>query len=434
MRPGRRLLHLVLLVVVASVGGLVWPRSAPALIALTAVGVGFALRDLRRLRRTPEVQPRRVVATSLPLGVWSPVGLEVENPAGRPLRLLLTEVHPSSWQSRGLPVRLDLAPGEEVEIEYSVRPWQRGSETLGPCEVWIESPFGLWERRWRPGPGTAVRVLPNFRPLLKYSWLALDNRLEEMGIRVQRRRGEGLEFNQLRDYRPGDSQRQIDWKATCRRQKLISREYQDERDQRLVLLLDCGRRMRAQDGPISHFDQVLNAALLLTHAAVRKGDAVGLATFAGSRRWVPPTKGLAATSAVLEAVYDLQVTRETPDFSLAATQLAARLRRRSLIVLVTNVRDEDISDLEPAVRVLGGKHLVLVASLRERALREALAAPPRTLDDAILTSAVLVYDEARRRAHDRLAGRGVLTLDSEPDELPVALVNKYLEIKRRGIL
>ena len=179
---------------------------------------------------------------------------------------------------------------------------------------------------------------------------------------------------------------------------------------------------------------MLNAALLLTWAAVRHGDAVGLSTFGGETRWVPPLKGPTAMSAVLQAVYDLPTTRDASDYLAAAIRVAALQRRRALVVLVTNLRDEDSEDLVPALRMLGSRHLVLLASLRERVLQEVQAQAPNDLTQAVLLAAAHGYDQARRQAHERVAGRGVLTLDVDPERLPVALVEKYLEIKRRGLL
>ncbi|MBZ0112701.1 MAG: DUF58 domain-containing protein [Thermoanaerobaculia bacterium] len=412
----------------------VWPPLLPAWVLLGAVGVGILWHDRKGVLALDGLEVERRVPASLPVGVWTRVQLDLRNHGEAPLRLRVADYPPSESEVKEIPQQLELGAGRGARIDYGVLPLRRGETQFESTEVWCESRWRLWERKLVVGAPSAVRVLPNFRPAVRYALLSVDQRLDQMGIRVRRRRGEGLEFDQLRDYRAGDSERQIDWKATCRRQRLISREYQEEKDQRLVLLIDCGRRMRAQDGPINHFDQVLNAALLLTYAAVQKGDAVGLATFGGPTRWVPPLKGRHATSAVLRAVYDLETTDETPDFLTAAVQLSTRLRRRALVIIVSNLRDEDADDLVPAVRTLARRHLVLLASLKEAALREVLETPPNDLQEAVLLAAVHDYEGVRRQAHDRIAGRGVLTLDSEPENLPVALVNKYLEIKRRGVL
>ena len=188
-------------------------------------------------------------------------------------------------------------------------------------------------------------------------------------MRQRQRRGLGQEFHQLREFRDGDTLRQIDWKATARKRTPIAREYQDERDQQILFLLDCGRRMRSQDGELSHFDHALNASLLLGYVALRQGDAVGLMTFASEqRRYLPPVKGQAQVNVLLNAVYDLQSSQRPADYSDAVDALLKRQSRRALVVLITNLRDEDDEDLLNAVKRLERRHRVLIASLREDVL------------------------------------------------------------------
>ena len=434
MRPGRNALVVFFLILGVGLGAVVWPSWVMLWGVAGLVLAAALIRDARGLESQPRVEVRREVPKLLPVGVWTTVKLSLVNRSSQSLVLLITDHPPAGAEFRSLPQTVEIPAQEGLTLSYGVRPRHRGDVLFGQVEIWTRSRLWFWERRSFGGEASEVRVLPNFRPVTQYTVLAVEDRLGSMGIRVSRRRGEGLEFEQLRDYRAGDSERQIDWKATQRRQKLISREYQEEKDQRLVMLVDCGRRMRSLDGETSHFDQALNAALLLTYAATRKGDSVGLATFAGPERWVPPLKGRNAMSAIMQAVYDLPVTQEPPDYLEAATRLATRLRRRSLVVILSNLRDEDTDELLPAVRMLRRRHLVLVASLREKVLRRALEKPPETLGESLLVSSIFLYEEARRKAHERVAKSGVMTLDTEPDQLPVALVNRYLEIKRSGVL
>jgi uncharacterized protein (DUF58 family) len=277
-------------------------------------------------------------------------------------------------------------------------------------------------------------VFPNFAAVASYALLAIDNRLSQIGILQRRRRGEGLEFHQLREYRRGDSLRQVDWKATARSGKLISREYQDERDQQIFFLIDCGRRMNAQDDALSHFDHTLNAVLLLTYVAVRQGDAVGLLTMGGTPRFLAPRKSAGALNAVLNTVFDLQPTLRPTDYYRAALELMQRLRKRALVVIVSNLRDEDAATLNPALALLRSRHLVLFANLRERVIADTLARPVFELDDALAVSATADFLRAREAALRRVEARGGLTLDVEPERLAVALVNRYLDVKRGGRL
>ena len=193
-------------------------------------------------------------------------------------------------------------------------------------------------------PALEVRVYPNFVPLTRFALFSADQASRLVGAHLKRRRGEGTDFHQMREYRVGDSMRQIDWKATSRARKLISREYQDEKNQQLVLVLDTGRRMLAREDGLAHFDHALNAALVVAYLALRQGDAAGLLSTGEQPRWVPPRRGMAGIDTLLRAAYDLQPSATACDYLAMASELSARQRRRALVMLVTNVRDEDIEE------------------------------------------------------------------------------------------
>ena len=411
-----------------------WPAALPVWVG---AGGGLALLlalDAALLARlgTPGIE--REVTHSLALGVWSRVALRVQNRSRSPLRLVATDHPPPSMRTRGLPQPLTLPAGARVEISYGVRPQERGELYFEPAELLLASPLRLWRSRRRSGGQERVRVYPNFRAVMRYSLLATEHRTRQLGVRRRPRRGEGLDFHQLREYRPGDALRQIDWKVTARLHKTISREYQDERDQQIVFLLDCGRKMHARDETLSHFDHALDAVLLLAHVGLRQGDAVGLLTFSGERRWLAPRKGSSHLQPLLNTVYDLRTSTRASDYLAAAQELMARVPKRALVVLVSNLRDEDHDEISLAARLLGRTHLVLLASMRERVLASTLAASVRTLDDALRIAATHQYLASRARVHQQLRMTGVLALDVEPQQLAVTLVNGYLDIKSRGVL
>jgi uncharacterized protein (DUF58 family) len=236
----------------------------------------------------------------------------------------------------------------------------------------------------------------------------------------------------------------------------VVREFQDERDQAVVFLLDCGRRMRADDSlgaaPQSqgheaheaaaaacgsHFDQALNALMLLAYVALKDGDAVGALTFGhapGQQRHFAPAKGMGALNALVARLHDLEPSAAHSDYLAAARELMLRVPRRSLVVLLTNFRDEDCPELEDALRLMRTRHVVLLASLKERAIAELMAQP---LADARAISEVAAahwFERARAEAFRRLAGRDRLLIDVEPQELAAALVNRYHAVKRARLL
>jgi uncharacterized protein (DUF58 family) len=342
--------------------------------------------------------------------------------------------HPPDFEVRSLPVDLAIPPRRQARVDYQVRPRRRGDHRFAGLDLIVTSPLGFWQRKRFLALEDRVRVFPNFREVGRYALLATEHRLSQMGVRRRRRRGEGSDFHQLREYRAGDSLRQIDWKATSRFRKLISREYQDERDQQVIFMLDCGRRMRHCDAGRGHMDQALNALLLLAHVAASQGDSIGFMAFGGAQRWYPPLKGGNQLPHLLRQLYDLEASLSAADYLVAARELIPLQRRRALIVLLTNTRDEDHDDLLQAVRLLQKKHLVVVADLREAVLDQVLAQDVNDLDDALRFQAVNEYGERRTRNLEALRHQGSYALDLLPEQLPVALVNQYLAVKASGRL
>ena len=439
MLPGTRLLWTLAALAALAIAVSIFPDLQAQWMLLAGALLAVSLVDLFAARRirTPELE--RLLPATLALGVPVDVRLRVRNVSASPLSVELTDHPPHSFESHGLPRALRLGPMQWTELAYEARALARGEAAFAPAELRVYSPLKLWQITRRAGEATPVRVYPNFRALARYTLLATDNRLSQIGVLQVRRRGEGTEFHQLREYREGDAPRAIDWKATARTGRLISREYEEEKDQRVLLVIDCGRRMAAKDDApdgdrLSHFDHTLNAALLLAHVALRQGDAVGMLTMGGVERWCEPRKSVGAVHALLNRAYDIEPTLAVPDYELAASQVMRRMRRRALVILLTNLRDEDDATLLPALKLLRTRHLVVLASLREAIISRALGARVDSFDRAVTHAAAADYLVERSRAFRRIENAGAITLDVEPERLPIALVNRYLGLKRAGTL
>ncbi|ALI08607.1 MULTISPECIES: DUF58 domain-containing protein [Pseudomonas] len=395
--------------------------------------LALALFDAVRVRRLPSPRLQRQMPGSLALGRWGDVRLDISHDFVQPLHVQLFDHVPDGLDFENLPLSVELQPGQRSQVGYRLRPLKRGHFTFVQCETNLPSPLGLWTDKRLLEAVDHTRVYPDFARLYDGQLLAVDNWLSQLGIRQRQRRGQGQEFHQLREFREGDSLRQIDWKATARHRTPIAREYEDERDQQIIFMLDCGRRMRSQDGELAHFDHALNACLLLSYTALRQGDAVGLSTFASEQsRYLAPVKGTGQLNVLLNTVYDLDSSQRPADYQAAVTELLARQKRRALVVLVTNLRDEDDAQLLAAVKRLGQQHRVLVASLREEALDRLRQAPVQSLPEALAYCGTVDYLNARAELHKQLAAHGVPTLDSRPSELGAELVTQYLAWKKAG--
>jgi len=406
----------------------------PVWVAFAAMTAVAAAVDLTMLWGASAPTVRRRTPESLALGVWTDIGLEIHNRSGRPWTMEVFDKPPGTFETDGLPQRGRVPEGKKLEVDYRLKPTDRGEHSYEPVDIRLHGPLGLFRRQMECGGAREFRVYPNFEAVARYALLAVADKIGHMGIRQVRRRGQGMEFSHLREYREGDLSRQIDWKATARHQKLISREYEDERDQHIVFMLDCGRRMRASDGDLSHFDRSLNASLLLSHVALGQGDSVACSTFGGRDVWVPRQKGTGGMNVILSRLYDLEPSTAPSDFTRAARRVATRQRRRSLVILLTNLYDQLTDELLEAMALLRERHVVLVASLRELVVEQMLDRPLRRFDDALLTAAGHDYLQRRQETHDVLTSRGVMLLDVAPPDLSVQLVNQYIEIKRRGLL
>jgi uncharacterized protein (DUF58 family) len=440
MKPARLLLLLVLgwlaLGLLAALATIFeWPRgfevkalfwSYFALLAL------LAALDAGSQRR-PEIEVSRRLDPHLALGVRQRVTLDLVNHGARRLSLWVTDMPPAQLQMEGLPLRLDLEPGDSARVRYQVKPLRRGPAEFGRVCCRVRSAWRLWETRYRFGEPEQTRVYPNYKPLFRSSFVASDQLYSDLGMQLRQRRGEGTDFHQLRDFRIGDSLRQIDWRATARFQKPISREYQEERDQQVVFLLDCGRRMRARDGEISHFDHALNALLVSAFVALRQGDSVGLLSFAGQSRWVAPIKGRFQISRLLEQIYDLDSSGATSDFLEVAEQVMTRQTRRSLIVLISSLEPQDRDDLGAAARLLSRHHLVMVASMRQQVLTDTLDAEVVSIDDALRYCGVQRHLQQQSAMYAQLRSDNIIVADTPPAYMHSTLINEYMSLKRSGI-
>jgi uncharacterized protein (DUF58 family) len=444
--PSRLSIAIVTALVVASTAALiagvsivVVTQAAAVLAALLLLAMIGDVATTRRAWRESTPEMKRVLPAAFAIGVQKPVTLSIRVTGARTWHCSLYDHAPSSLTTEGLPLPLTLRGGTATDATYLVLPTVRGTVQFAPADVRLRSRLGLWEVFERLGSVEARRVFPDFAQVARYAWLAGDRRLQEIGIKTYQQRGEGTDFKQLKEYHTGDPVRHIDWRATLRQSKPIIREFQDERDQCVMLLVDCGRRMRAHDTDskigTTHFDQVMNAVMLLSYVALQRGDAVGAMTFGtppGEERSVPAKKGKHALQGMMAELFGVQPTLNYSDYVLAAQQLLRKQRRRALVIVITNFRDEDASELGHALRLLRSRHLVLVASLRERIVGELMMQPLVSNESAVEIASAQLYEQARRDAFNRLADRDGLLVDAEPDQLGIALVNRYHAVKRAG--
>jgi len=440
MKPSRHLLLLLLvwvglglLVAVAQIAD--WQISLQIELAFWSYCILLGLVtlfDFFIARYTPKLKLTRTLDPHLALGVRQRVTIKLSNQSANRQTLWLTDTPSPKLQLRGLPVKAQVAPGEHFVVRYTIIPLQRGLAEFGQVCCRIMSPLKLWERNSYFCEPEQAKIYPNYKPLFQSSFINSDLLYSDWGVQISQRRGDGTDFRQLRDFRVGDSLRQIDWRATARFNRPISREYQEERDQQVIFLLDCGRRMRAKDGDISHFDHALNALVLSAFVVLRQGDSVGLLSFAGQPRWVPPFKGRLQVGHLLDQIYDLDSTLATSDYLEVAQQLMTRQSKRSLIILISSIEPEDRDDLTKAVKMLSQHHLVLVACMRQQVLTEAQHTEIVSLEDALKYCGASQQMQKQASMLTNLRSQNVIVADTQPSYMHSALISEYMALKRGG--
>jgi uncharacterized protein (DUF58 family) len=434
VRPSSRLLALVVAWTCLGLLAAIWPQLVSLWIIGGALLGACSLTDAVTLCLLKPPTAERKPPGRFALGMFQEVSLTLRNPGRFGAAIEVFDGVPEDSECHELPWKGRVAPSGYTTLVYPIKLMKRGSLSFTPAHILRNSPLGLWRRRTLAGSPDEVKVYPNYEPVVRFALLAMEHRESQMGIIRKIVVGVSKEFHQLREYQEGDVLSQIDWKATAKRHQLISREFEEQRNQNIILLVDSGQRMRPLDGGLPQFDHCLNAMLLLSYIALRQGDKVGVLSFGGENRWLPPVKGQHSMTHILNHLYDYETSSSPSDFSEAAEHLLIRQRTRALVVVLTNLRSEDSSSIIPALRLMKRRHLVLVSSLRESILDEHLARPVQKFQHALDLSAIHLYLRDRRRLFDQLQSYGILTVDETAQHLPIALTNKYLDIKGSGRL
>lgn len=428
--PTRRL---VMLVVALAPLWLISDVAAIIALALIAVAV---VADILLLPAKWQLTAERIVPSNVGLGDRERGEYRVRSTASRALRFTLFDALPpvvESPEPRG--DSHTISAGGESSLPFTFIARERGEWALGPVVLRIEGVLRLVQRSFRYEPADSMLVTPSLAGVRQLRLLAIQHRLRDAGIRSIRKRGDGSSFASLREYAVGDDPRHVDWKATARRHKLMTREYTVEQGQTVMIAVDAGRMMTQLAGGVPRFEYALSAATLLASVAVQGGDQVGLLLFDDElRAFVPPARGDKALRGIRRALIPARATLTEPDYATAFRTLATKHRKRSLIVLFTDVIDPRSSQAVIAHTVRSAmRHMLVVVALRNDELVSA-AIPTERSSSSNLYASVAAEEllGARNEAIIRMRRAGVSVLDVSPKRLASAVVNHYLELKARG--
>ena len=421
-------------------GGVLGLRVPWALDAMLLADVALLAAVWLDARHASPLGERGITVTreappAFSVGRRSEVSYRWGNRKRRPARLRLREVRPEVLGGTQPPREITVPPRGEVRETVAVVPVRRGRERAGAFVVDSTGPLGLGRRRSTQAlPWDAAVYPPLVTVRLRASVAEAARR--HQGVTPVRQLGEGRLFESLREWVPGDDLRHIDWKATAKRRKVITRQYEAERRQQVLLVLDTGRLLTAEIAGVSRLDYVVQAALELAYVAAQHDDNVGVMAFAdGVQHFVAPQRGRLGLKRVLDVLAAVEPKLVEPDYPGAFRYLAARNRKRALTVLFTDVIDRLASDaLVANVASLRPRHLPLAVTLRNPELDGVAALRPEATRDAFRKAAAEELLHAREEALSRMRRGGVLVLDVPPARAAQAVVAKYLELKRRGRL
>ncbi len=436
MSPSRLLIALALLMALPLFLAPVNRNIADVGLVLNLVLLAAAIVDFFISPSPRVIEVHRDVADVLSVATRNPTMLRVKNRSGCALRLTIDDEPGPLAETVDLPQTLLLQPWKEMGIQYGVIPLKRGENELGPVYLTYPTRWRLWNRRDVRQLPSKVKVYPDIRAVHRYDLLARQNRLAELGVRTMRMPGQGREFERLREFRYGDETRHIDWKATSRQRTLVTREFNVERNQNIVIMIDCGRFMRNESDGVSYLDRALNSAIMLAYIALGQGDNVSLLAFSNKiERFIRPVRGKPGIQSILRSTYDIQVSQHAADYPMALEYLARVQRNRALVLLITFITDElQLDVIGESLRLKTLPYLPLCVLLQDEGLRDLAHRIPDSDLHAYHTAAAAQILGRQAAKVATLRDAGIMIIDTPPQLLTERLINEYLNIKMRGLI
>lgn len=415
-----------------------FPELRLFVLIYDAMLITIALVDYFISRKLPEeLVFSREFSKRFAIGDETEVKLHIENQSPRDFHLIIKDEFPPELKlSESRQAKFTVEAQTMKDFIYGLTPPRRGKYEFGKTAVRFLSRLGFVWCQTDLGKAESVKVYPNMRRAREMELKALG---AHSFLAVQRKavlRGEGREFESMRDYVRGDELRHISWTATARRGKLTTRQYQIERDQTIIIALDAGRLMTGRIGDETKFDTAIHAALALMSAAVRGGDNCGLMVFGRKvKKFLPPKKGIGHIDAVLETLHDLEPELIEPSYSRAFQHIASNSKKRSFVVVLTDLVDKESSkELLTALKLLRPRHLPLVVTIGDRDLNATVSQVPKELKDVFTQSAAEEIIYGRESALRLVESIGGLALDVTTQTLAPKLLETYLRVKERGLL
>lgn len=407
---------------------------AQLLLLMLALGLIFDLVLLYLGKN--KIDANRLVPEKFSNGDENTVKVVIDNKYPFKLFSTIIDEIPVQFQRRDFKIVQKLRSRESQEFEYTLRPVERGEYHFGNLNIYVESILRLISRRFVFDSDYMVRTYPSFKQLRKFELINVDRNSIELGLKKVRRIGHSMEFEQIKDYVLGDDMRTINWKATAKRNDLMVNLFQDEKSQPIYSIIDKGRSMQMPFNGLSLLDYAINSALVLSNVALRKHDKAGMLSFSKKvENIVAAERRNTQMQLILESLYNVQTNFFESDFSQLYAQIKLRITHRSLLFLYTNF--ESMAGLNrqlPYLKALAKNHLLVVVFFKNTELYSLINKKSETVQDVYDKIIAEKFDFEKRLIVNELRSYGIYSILTNPEDLTVNAINKYLEIKSRGLL
>ncbi len=407
------------------------PAWLLAIFLLILIGV-----DLVTLFSKKGITANRNVPDKLSNSDQNPITIDVRNDFNFKTGIEIIDELPVQFQKRDFLQNMLVLPGQKEQFEYSLRPVQRGEYRFGKLNIFVSSPLRLVKKRLVFDQDQSVKVYPSFIQMRQYDFMAIDNRLKQPGLKRIRRLGHTQEFEQIKEYVAGDDVRSINWKATAKQSGLMVNQYQDEKAQPIYLLIDKGRVMKMPFEGLSLLDYSINTTLAFANVALQKKDKVGFLSFSNETgNLLPAISKKTHLNTILESLYNIKTDFLDSDFGLLYTWVKRRINHRSLLLLFTNFEHMNALDRNlPYLKAIAKQHVLVVIFFENSELEKVIRQPATTIPQIAHQTIAKDISYEKRLMAKKLQQNGIQTILSKPANLTVNTINKYLEIKARGLL
>lgn len=402
-------------------------------LILLFAGIAVLIDTLLIYAKRNGFSASRSTAGRFSIGDENKVILHLENAYAFPVDVSIIDELPVQFQERKWMMKLRMSSNQKQDIEYYLRPTNRGEYVFDNINVYVHAPLRLVKRRFTFLAQEVIKVYPSYVQMRRYQLLAVSNRLQEVGVKRVRRLGHSMEFEQIKEYVRGDDYRTINWKATARKDALMVNNFTDERSQQIYCLINKGRVMKMPFGGLTLLDYAINSALVLSNVALVKQDRAGLITFAENLdTFILADKKPTQMNKVLEALYKQQTRFLEPDFEKLFSVIRNRITNRSLLVLYTNFESlESLQREMPALKKIAHYHLLLVVFFENTELKAVVDKKAASLEEIYIKTIAEKFAYEKRLMVKELHKNGILSILTAPENLTVNTVNKYLELKTR---